>query len=350
MIDQLRGIVLATVLTLSLTSMASAQTSTTITYQGRLEDAGAPANGDYMLRMTPYSAASDGMQLAPAFETAAVPVLDGVFTAELDFGASVFTGGQVWLQIEVRSAAGSFELLAPRQPVRPAPYAINADTVDGLDSTQLVGATGPQGPVGPAGPSGPAGPTGATGAQGPAGPTGATGAQGPPGPTGPTGAQGPVGPTGPTGAQGPPGPTGATGATGPQGPSGIVTTATFAGSVGSIAGGSSSYVFAGPTASVTVTTNQRLTGSAVAVLGLASAGSQSMDIGLCYQDAGGIQNFAGSSYMTVPATGNRTAFPVAASRAGLSAGTVTVGFCVRNGGVTALSNNDFVNGWVQVTN
>ena len=356
MIDQLRRIVLAAVLTLSLASLAWAQASTTFTYQGRLLDAGQPANGNYILRMTPYSAASGGVQLAPAFETAAVPVLDGIFTTELDFGASAFAGGPVWLQIEVRNAAGSFELLAPRQPVRPAPYAINADTVDGLDSTQLVGATGPQGPAGPAGPTGatgaqgPSGPAGATGAQGPAGPAGATGAQGPAGPAGATGAQGPAGPAGATGAQGPAGPTGATGATGPQGPSGIVATASFAGSVTSIAGNSANYVFAGPTASVTVSANQRLTGSAVAVLGLSVPGPQFMDIGLCFQDAGGLQNFAGGSYMTAVATGNRTTFAVASSRGGMTAGTVFVGFCVKNTGASALSNNDYVNGWVQVTN
>src|SRR5688572_33265467 len=123
MIEQLRRIVLAAVLMLSLTSLtsvASGQASSTFTYQGRLQDSGAPANGNYILRMTPYSAASGGVQLAPAFETATVPVLDGVFTTELDFGTSAFAGGPVWLQIEVRSAAGSFELLAPRQPVRPA--------------------------------------------------------------------------------------------------------------------------------------------------------------------------------------------------------------------------------------
>jgi hypothetical protein len=30
--------------------------------------------------------------------------------------------------------------------------------------------------------------------------------------------------------------------------------------------------------------------------------------------------------------------------------TINFRFCVRNGGPSALSSNDFVNGWVQVTN
>src|SRR5688572_2583021 len=117
-----------------LASSAHAQTPTTFTYQGRLQDAGTAANGHYVFRVTPYNAASGGVPLAPPFETAPATVLDGIFTTVLDFGTTVFTGAPVWLQIEVRPSSGSFELLAPRQAVHPTPYEINADTVDGLDS------------------------------------------------------------------------------------------------------------------------------------------------------------------------------------------------------------------------
>ncbi len=86
-----------------------------------------------------------------------------------------------------------------------------------------VGATGPAGASGPAGPSGPQGiqgSAGATGATGPAGATGTAGATGAAGPAGPAGAAGATGATGAAGSPGPPGLPGATGPTGPAGPSG----------------------------------------------------------------------------------------------------------------------------------
>jgi hypothetical protein len=64
-------------------------------------------------------------------------VVDGIFSTTLDFGAGVFLGGPVWLAIEVQAPASSFILLAPRQPVTPTPYAMNADKVGGLVATQL---------------------------------------------------------------------------------------------------------------------------------------------------------------------------------------------------------------------
>src|SRR5688572_8399322 len=293
MVASLRNLALAALFVV-LASSAHAQTPTTFTYQGRLQDAGTAANGDYVFRVTPYNAASIGVPLAPPFETAAVPVLGGIFTTALDFGTTVFTGGPVWLQIEVRPASGSFELLAPRQAVYPAPYAINADTIDGLDSTQLVGATGPAGPTGPAGATGPAGQVG------PAGPAGSIG------PTGPSGPAGPVGPAG---------------ATGPQGPTGIVTTLKLAGASNAINGGNANYQFAGPVVSVTITSSaQRLTGSAVGMLGLFSGTPVDVDVALCYQTVsnGFIQSFSGAgSPMTMTVTTSRAPYPAAGTVTGI---------------------------------
>jgi hypothetical protein len=190
------------------------------------------------------------------------------------------------------------------------------------------------------------GPQGATGAQGVAGPVGPMGPQGATGAQGPQGVAGPVGPMGPQGAQGVQGPAG------PQGPTGIVSTAAFSGGAGSIAGGAVAYVFVGPTAQVAVAAGQKLTGSASAVLAYA-AGSPSGSIwyGLCYQAAGGaITNFVGGNYLIATATTTRSPFAIGASVTGLAAGTYTVGYCVRNTAAAALNNNDFVNGYIQVTN
>lgn len=191
---------------------------------------------------------------------------------------------------------------------------------------------------------------------GPAGPAGAIGATGPAGPQGQAGPQGEVGPAGPQGQQGPAGPAGADGATGPAGATGVVTTRFFAGSVGSIAPSSPSvWAFAGPTSPVTTTTaTQRLTGAATAQMGM-NAGSpmQSGDVDLCYQANGGgtLSNFSGfSNFMTTQFFGGERRGYAATASVVPGAGSWNVGFCVRNRGTSAISNNDFVNGWVMVTN
>jgi hypothetical protein len=114
-----------------------AQTATTFTYQGRLYNNGALVNGSYVLRITPFNQPSGPAQLAAPLTTPALNVVDGVFSTTLDFGAGVFTGGPVWLAIEVQAPASSFVPLTPRQAVTRTPYAMNADTVGGLDAAQL---------------------------------------------------------------------------------------------------------------------------------------------------------------------------------------------------------------------
>ena len=194
------------------------------------------------------------------------------------------------------------------------------------------------------GPKGPAGQsvTGLSGPQGPQGPIGATGATGA---TGAKGATGPAGPKGDTGAAG------STGAAGAQGPSGVVTTAAFNGGTTSIPV-SLNYVFVGPTATVTTTASQRLTGAAeVPLFSAASASGQSFDYGLCYQLSGGgtITDFAGVNYSTASVYPEKRSFAAAASVVP-GAGTWKVGFCVANDWGSNSMSSDYVNGWVQVTN
>jgi hypothetical protein len=109
------------------------------------------------------------------------------------------------------------------------------------------------------------------------------------------------------------------------------------------------FVFAGPTATVTVATNtDRLVGSAEAPLGLTSGANQNMDYGLCYQTgASTVTNFVGGAFSTGQVSTQRESWAAAASVVP-GAGTYQVGFCVRNNGPGAISNNDFVNGWVMV--
>ena len=153
------------------------------------------------------------------------------------------------------------------------------------------------------------------------------------------------------GQQGPPGPAGPQGLAGPEGPSGVVTIEAFAGPVNSIAGNSVAYVFAGPTASVTTTTGQRLTSVAATPLGLFSGGPQGFRYGVCYEPTGGgaLTNFAGVSPSIGIATLTLQEWTAAATVIP-GAGSWNVGFCVDNFGTTNMDNVAIVNGWVMVTN
>jgi len=112
---------------------------TAFTYQGLLMNNGEPANGHYDLRFTLYDQASNGTAQAAPIETNGVPVTNGVFTVRLDFGSSVFTGAQRWLEVAVKnSLTDNLPLiLSPRQPVTPTPYAINAANLMNLDNAPL---------------------------------------------------------------------------------------------------------------------------------------------------------------------------------------------------------------------
>jgi hypothetical protein len=97
------------------------------TYQGKLEDGSALANGNYDFFFTLHDAPSGGAQVA-ALGSAASPITinvqRGLFTRQLDFPASAWSGGERYLEVNVRqSPSGSFTTLASRQRISPAPYA-----------------------------------------------------------------------------------------------------------------------------------------------------------------------------------------------------------------------------------
>ncbi len=162
-------------LSLAATPLHAQTVGSGFTYQGLLRDTGALATGLYDMRVCLHDSSSNPVPLTCAPDFNDVPVEDGVFTLELDFGGAAFDGDQRFLEMLVKpGSGGNFTVLSPRQAIRPAPYALYA-----LDGNP--GPTGPIGPAGPQGPTGPAGATGSTGAAGPAGPTGPVGPAGPPG-------------------------------------------------------------------------------------------------------------------------------------------------------------------------
>src|SRR5437016_9253347 len=122
---------------------ALAQT-TSFTYQGRLTDGGTAANGNYDLQFTLWDALSGGTQQPqPAPVTvarSAVAVANGIFTVQLDFGATAFPGASRFLEISARvTGAGSFTTLAPRQPITSTPYAIRSLNASSADAVTVNG-------------------------------------------------------------------------------------------------------------------------------------------------------------------------------------------------------------------
>ncbi|HSY17300.1 MAG TPA: hypothetical protein VK815_03160 [Candidatus Acidoferrales bacterium] len=120
---------------------------TAFTYQGRLNDGGLPANGAYDLRFALFDAFTNGNAIGLPQTNRAVPVSNGIFTTNIDFGP-VFNGNNFWLSVGVRTNgnAGSFTLLFPLQPLKPVPYAIFANTASNLlgtvSSAQISGTYG----------------------------------------------------------------------------------------------------------------------------------------------------------------------------------------------------------------
>lgn len=110
-------------LILLLTASSASAVGTAFTYQGTLEDAGAPANGLYDLQFRALS--PGGLPVGPTLTINDATLVNGVFTVQLDFGAGVFTGADRVLEIGIRpgAATGSYTVLAPNTPINPAPYA-----------------------------------------------------------------------------------------------------------------------------------------------------------------------------------------------------------------------------------
>lgn len=99
---------------------------TAMQYQGRLMAAGSPVEGTADFQFTLWNASSGGAQLGGLVTVNAATVAQGLFTTPIDFGSSAFNGDARWLEVAVRSPAGSgsFSTLVPRQPLTPVPYAL----------------------------------------------------------------------------------------------------------------------------------------------------------------------------------------------------------------------------------
>jgi len=100
---------------------------TAFTYQGSLNDSGAPANGNYDFTFAIYNDPLSGSLVASPQTNFDVTVANGLFTTTLDFSSPPWNGQSIWLQILVRTnGTVPFVSLLPRQPLTSTPYAIQS--------------------------------------------------------------------------------------------------------------------------------------------------------------------------------------------------------------------------------
>jgi hypothetical protein len=101
---------------------------TAFTFQGKLNDSGAAANGPYDLQFRLYDTPAGGTLFGTVVRDD-VPVTDGIFTVTLDYGADVFYANSGrYLEVGVRAGAstGAFTTITPRQELTAAPYSLQA--------------------------------------------------------------------------------------------------------------------------------------------------------------------------------------------------------------------------------
>lgn len=99
---------------------------TAFTYQGQLRASGVPASGTYDFQFTLHDAAAAGTTIGSVTREN-ITVTNGLFTVQLDFGATAFEGDARYLQVAVRpgSSAAAYTALVPRQTLNAAPYALS---------------------------------------------------------------------------------------------------------------------------------------------------------------------------------------------------------------------------------
>ena len=129
------AVVLCLLWTFDLCQSAVQAQDTTFSYQGQLQNNGNPANGTYDLQFTLFATNVSGLAIAGPVTNMAVTVSNGLFVTVVDLG-NAFNGTRNWLEIAVSTnGANAFTILTPRQPVRPVPYAIFANTASNLSGS-----------------------------------------------------------------------------------------------------------------------------------------------------------------------------------------------------------------------
>ncbi len=125
---------------------AMAQT-TEFNYQGSLQNAGVPANGNYDMQFFLYTTSAGGTSIASATKLN-IPVTNGSFSVGIDFGGDNFGGQRLYLEVAVRPAgSGSYTALTPRREFLSTPYAIRSYYSQFANNANILGGIGAAGYV-----------------------------------------------------------------------------------------------------------------------------------------------------------------------------------------------------------
>ncbi len=122
-------IILGAILVIAMSIPASAQVSAgAFTYQGELKDDDVGVNAeDARFNFRLWDAEEEGQQIGGDCEVRFVDIVDGVFTALVDFGEDAFDESERWLEIGVDPTGGlNYTWMTPRQRLTPAPMAVHA--------------------------------------------------------------------------------------------------------------------------------------------------------------------------------------------------------------------------------
>ena len=125
-------------------SAGVADVNLVVTYQGRLDFGGQPANGSYEMTFNCFTSATNNVAVGcpQVFEGLnAVAVTNGLFTVPLRMTAANpvdYITGQSWLQISVRAPGSNYVDLAPRQLLGAVPNAISARTLQTYEPDDFV--------------------------------------------------------------------------------------------------------------------------------------------------------------------------------------------------------------------
>jgi hypothetical protein len=119
-----------------------APTGNSFTYQGRLIKNGQPISDVCALSFSLYDASSGGSFLnSNTFNT--VPISNGLFTVQLDYGSSTFNGEGRWIETAVRCTGdANYITLSPRTKLTAAPYAIYSLNSWALNGNSGTGGSG----------------------------------------------------------------------------------------------------------------------------------------------------------------------------------------------------------------
>ncbi len=129
MLNKSYKLVVASFLVIWLSALTTVGQTTAFNFQGRLNDGANPANGRYDLQFKLFDAIAGGNQVGATIDRPNLPLIDGIFSTKLDFGAAAFGGGDRFLEISVRPAGSSnaHVILGARQQIMSVPFAVSAD-------------------------------------------------------------------------------------------------------------------------------------------------------------------------------------------------------------------------------